>query len=32
VDEVLDALRRGKTYVNVHSSVAPAGEVRGQIE
>jgi hypothetical protein len=30
--EVLDALRRGKTYVNVHSSLAPGGEIRDQIE
>jgi CHRD domain len=29
--EVLDAMRRGATYANVHSKTFPAGEIRGQI-
>jgi len=31
-DELARAIRAGLTYVNVHSSVAPGGEIRGQIE
>jgi CHRD domain len=30
-DELLRAIRAGKTYANVHSTTWPAGEVRGQI-
>jgi hypothetical protein len=30
--EVINALRRGKAYVNVHSTLAPGGEIRDQIE
>lgn len=29
--ELIDAIRSGVAYVNVHSSTYPAGEVRGQI-
>ena len=29
--EVVRALRAGATYVNVHSELFPAGEIRGQI-
>ena len=31
-DELVRALRAGVTYVNVHSSTSPGGEIRGQIE
>jgi len=31
-DELLAAIRAGKTYVNIHSSKWPAGEIRSQIE
>jgi hypothetical protein len=31
-DELVDAIRDGFTYVNVHSSLAPTGEIRGQLE
>jgi CHRD domain len=31
-DELVDAIKAGVTYVNVHSRQWPAGEVRGQIE
>jgi hypothetical protein len=30
-DELLRAIRAGKTYVNVHSAIWPGGEIRGQI-
>ena len=30
-DELLKAIRAGKTYVNVHSSKFPGGEIRSQI-
>lgn len=30
-DELLDAIRAGRTYVNVHTVAHPAGEVRGQV-
>ena len=32
LDELLDAMADGTTYVNVHTTVNPAGEIRGQIE
>jgi hypothetical protein len=31
-DELLDAVDAGVTYVNVHTSLYPAGEIRAQIE
>jgi hypothetical protein len=31
-DELVDAIRAGATYVNVHSSLYPAGEIRAQLE
>jgi hypothetical protein len=31
-DELVDAIRAGFTYANVHSSLYPAGEIRAQIE
>ena len=31
-DELLTAIRAGKTYVNVHSTKFPGGEIRSQIE
>jgi hypothetical protein len=31
-DELLDAVRAGVTYVNVHSADRPAGEIRAQLE
>ena len=31
IAELLDAIRAGNTYVNVHSAANPGGEVRGQI-
>ena len=31
-DELVAAIRGGHTYVNVHSSKFPGGEIRAQIE
>jgi hypothetical protein len=31
-DEFVDAIRDGFTYVNVHTAVSPAGQVRGQLD
>ena len=31
-DELLDAIRHGVTYVNVHSTLYPGGEIRAQLE
>jgi hypothetical protein len=31
-DELVDAIRNGVTYVNVHSSLYPGGEIRAQLE
>jgi hypothetical protein len=31
IQEVIRAMRAGAAYVNVHSSVSPGGEIRGQI-
>lgn len=32
LDELVESMRNGNTYVNVHSPAHPAGEIRGQIE
>jgi len=31
-EDLLQAMRSGNAYANVHSSSAPGGEVRGQIK
>lgn len=31
-DELVNAIRSGVTYVNVHSSTFPTGEIRGQLD
>jgi hypothetical protein len=31
-DELVAAIRKGVTYVNVHSSAFPGGEIRGQLD
>ncbi len=30
-DDLLSAMRNGNAYVNVHTKVYPAGEIRGQV-
>ena len=30
--EVIDAMRAGAAYVNIHTSISPGGEVRGQVK
>ena len=32
IQELIDAMRAGAAYVNVHSTVSPGGEIRGQIK
>jgi hypothetical protein len=32
IDELIDAMRAGATYVNVHSTMWPTGEIRSRIE
>jgi hypothetical protein len=32
LDELVRAIRAGATYVNVHSTTFPAGEIRGQVK
>jgi hypothetical protein len=32
LEDLLDAMRAGNTYVNVHTGLYPGGEIRGQIE
>lgn len=32
LDEVIDAIRAGAAYVNVHTNLSTGGEIRGQIE
>ena len=32
IEELVDAIRAGATYVNIHTSTWPGGEVRSQIE
>lgn len=31
LSELIDAMRAGSAYVNIHSTVSPGGEIRGQI-
>jgi hypothetical protein len=32
LDQVIDAIRRGVAYANVHTTLSPGGEIRGQIQ
>jgi hypothetical protein len=32
LDDLLEQMRAGNTYVNVHTKAHPGGEIRGQIE
>ncbi len=32
INDLLDEMQRGNTYVNVHTVANPGGEIRGQIE
>jgi hypothetical protein len=32
LDELIAAIRAGATYVNVHSTISPGGEIRGQVK
>ena len=32
IDEVINAMREGKAYCNVHTNLFPGGEIRGQFE
>ena len=32
IDELIRAMRAGSTYVNVHSTLWPGGEIRSQID
>jgi hypothetical protein len=32
IEELIAAMRAGATYVNVHSTTWPSGEIRSQIE
>jgi hypothetical protein len=32
IDELIDAIKAGVTYINVHTDPFPAGEIRGQVE
>lgn len=32
IERVIDAIRKGVAYANVHSTMFPAGEIRGQIK
>jgi len=32
IDELIEAIRAGSTYVNVHSTLWPTGEIRSQID
>lgn len=31
IDRLIEAIRRGATYINVHTDLLPSGEIRGQV-